>query len=185
MIRAGAFRGQPLLLLGGLTAGWIGLRVVLWAPPFAEITPVPASLAAAVLDRLAPAPARGIARREASTGRRLRTELRSATLSRATPTLPSPWPGVSALPALQPLPLPAPAVAPTLAPAPVAPRVLVPVRVEVGHNLLLMAALSAIDFPAEVLAYVQPGARPAAPQPAPSLARAPRTCFHGRPTAGC
>ena len=33
-MRAGAaFRGQPLLVLAGLLAGWLGLRVALWEPP--------------------------------------------------------------------------------------------------------------------------------------------------------
>lgn len=34
MTGGAAFRGQPLLLFGGLLAGWLATRVVLWEPPF-------------------------------------------------------------------------------------------------------------------------------------------------------
>ena len=40
MTARAAERGQPLVMLGVVLAGWIVLRTALWQPPFAELAPV-------------------------------------------------------------------------------------------------------------------------------------------------
>jgi len=50
MTQAASFRGQPLLLLGGLLLGWTGLRVALWQPwPEEEVRTDPGSVAASAV----------------------------------------------------------------------------------------------------------------------------------------
>ena len=151
MMRAAAFRGQPLLLLGGLLGGWVVLRVALWAPPFDELSPH--SLARAVVGSLAsvphdlsgtgvaPGPAHVVANSE-----------HPSPLLR--PNLPGPWRTDIA--------------APTLLPALASPTERVPVQVAVGHNLLLMAGMADMAMPPELAAYMQPGSPQAAPLPFPA-----------------
>jgi hypothetical protein len=164
-----AFRGQPLLLLAALLAGWLGMRAAWWQPPFqadkaaAQIADVTDTDVRPVAD-VADASPTGLAAGEPLFER-----------------VPSPAPLHLERPLMPPLE-PAPWSAPlggfdlVLEPVP-APRVQASSRAVIGHNLLLIAGLAQMDVPPTLLAYLQqaqpaaPGVPAAAPMVAASVPR--------------
>ena len=171
MNRRAAFRGQPLLLLAALFAGWLGMRAALWQPPF-EADSTLASIAneredplrsVPRGDRLPPAEFAGAAApfEPFPTPVSLRVERPIAT-----PLEPVPWSASLTVPILEPVPASMPHPAP---------------RAVIGHNLLLMAGLSQMEVPPALLAFLeqaQPvaiGVPAAAPMVAAMPPRAPAT----------
>lgn len=163
-----AFRGQPLLLLGGLVLGWCGLRVANWESPFpaekasaeleqpaAEIIPAPTSAAPAIsgdgatgdewLHRPLPA---SIPQRP---GWQRLSALQRPEGDRTAPLTGVPWQMAQAAGVLPP----AGAQSHELAPATL-----------IGSELLMLAGLAQMDLPDMLLAYLQPaaGSRPAPAQ---------------------
>lgn len=141
MSRGAAFRGQPLLLLVTLLAGWFGLRTALWQPwpeqasggllraIAVQASQLPAAAPAELLARFAPSsvPAASSARF------RLPETVAMPAGARTPPHLPT--------------------------------------QVIIGHNLLLAAGLAQMELPPFLAAYLQdapssPGMPAAAPSPA-------------------
>lgn len=169
MTRA-AHRGQPLLMLIGVVLGWTMLRVTFWEAPFHAVAPAVSPAAIPVL-----------AGNEAATGKG-----GPASGPASAPVIrtgaPAPGPALFVPPQVLPAPLVplADPVAKRLAadpakallPAPVIPAPIsapVPVRVAVGHNLLLLAGLSQMEVPPALLAYLRPAqGQPARPAAAPA-----------------
>ena len=187
MKQGAAFRGQPLLLLAGLLAGWMGLRVALWQPPFeaAQAAQGVADAARALLRAAAPAAPPSAAAVTAAERLAARVPAPRAGAEQASRLVPAPREPIVSAP-LVPLPASPPfeAFGP-VAPAPELPRAEPPPRAVIGHNLLLMAGLSQMEVPPALLAYLQAAQRPvpgvpaaapllAAPAPAPRASAAPR-----------
>lgn len=176
MTRQAAYRGQPLLVLLALMAGWFAVRAVLWQAPF----PVPlAQAAGAAAGAVGPAvprdPPAARAVQASAVAEPPGTSLPARTPAEAAP-VPAP------LPAEIPAPLPPPgwalAAEPDTAFAPVAPRL------AGGHTLLLAAAFARLEVPPELAALLPPGrasvaAVPAFPQLAGDTARAPAQRWSG------
>lgn len=158
MTRGAAFRGQPLLLLGGLLLGWLGLRAAMWQLPVAVAEPVrvvaeqePAASDASVAE------GRKL-RRVAADGPRRDSGYHAG---RAVPRpLPPAWSASREI------------VAPVSGPGPNAAVPRYGVRAIIGHNLLLAAGLSQMAVPSVLLAYLQDARRPdpGVPAAAPMLA---------------
>ena len=154
-----AFRGQPLLVLGVLLAGWLGARATLWQTPLEVPLGPEWSVAATAADRpatgvgdrlMALAGLRGL-RRESTGEAADRTRLARLVIA-GSAALPSPI----LLPALQGVPQTAS----------------VPVRLAVGHNLLFAAGLAQMDVPPALRAHFV-GGMAGIPAAAPAFARAP------------
>ena len=152
-----AFRGQPLLLLAGLLAGWFALRVSTWQPLFA-LPAAPSYFLADAAPSLAQVPVR----------------------LPGGETMASVAPAIAAAPAVIRLALaqvagPAqPALAPVVAAGRSASPALASARFAVGHNLLLAAGLAQMELPGALLAYLDapaPGA--GVPAAAPPLVAPP------------
>jgi len=171
---AAAYRGQPLVLLGVLLAGWVGLRVVLWQTPFVGSDGV-----ALASPGMSEAP-----RRAADLPRQVPGSLQPADVSpsfgpsQPAPTeVPDEWlrrPLPEAMPARsgwEQLPL----LAPVAPPQPAGPGALrssseAPtgararrsnVGPAIGHNLLMMAGLQG-ELPDVIVAALLAGPRPPA-----------------------
>lgn len=168
MIRGAAFRGQPLLLLAGLMAGWLLLRLALWAPPF-EV---------GATTRLADAgggtafpPKQAV--RVAVPAQHAEPFAQPMVDPFAEPVLPRvAQPGV-------PVPLEPPQWREPLGPVgsasvPAATSSTAP-RAVIGHNLLFMAGLSQMQVPPALLAHLKgdPAPTRGIPAAAPLLAAAP------------
>lgn len=138
---ASAPRGQPLLVLGLLLAGWVGLRVALWQSPL--LPPAGLPLLAGVAD--APVPDAPSAARRAQRW----------PVPAPDPRVPAPLPRAPNRP-LAPHPFPVQGMAVPMAPPP-------PPRLLAGHNALLLAGLSALPL-AETLAAHVTSPRGALPQ---------------------
>jgi hypothetical protein len=139
-------RGEPLLVLGVLLGGWLVVRVLLWQSPFGT---------AGLVSMLPPVP---LAESSAAQSK-VRAISAKPPSGTAKPTVPGP----ADAPVSQPLPSPwITALAPNaiLPPAIVDP---VPVKREVGQQLLLAAAFARMDLPPEIAAYFAPPQVPAAP----------------------
>lgn len=179
MRETATFRGQPLLVLAGVLCAWFGLRVALWQPSLAGAGPEAA--------RLAGASAHGRARPPADAGDQLASIPAGPALLPAPITFGQPdWTGS----------LPARAVmsvtrAPALLHGDLPPTVHMiaadtrpgPVRLAVGHSLLLAAGLSQMELPSALTAYLHGTTPPRAgvPAAAPLLAGLPQ---HAPPFAG-
>ena len=172
MSGASGFRGQPLVVLAGLLAGWFALRVAFWAPSADgaflaahNLAAVPAQLerkvAASDPERFAGAPS-GVADPPGRISAPRRSRPSWSTRSAA----PADWFPPSPLPALAALTGPAERWA-------TPPRT---VRMAVGHNLLLAAGLSQMEVPPALAAYLrsQAPSRPGVPAAAPLLASLPQ-----------
>lgn len=166
MTSGASFRGQPLLLLAGLLAGWLVLRLALWAPPFEAGEPTEL----ATVDR-------AIASRSGG----------AASVSVPAPpaeSLIGPVPRIE--PASVPPPLEPPLWSEPIEPGvyPAEPEAVPPIAPSsvIGHNLLLMAGLSQMQIPPTLLAYLQggPASDPGVPAAAPLLAAAPPRAGIGR-----
>ena len=156
-MREGAsFRGQPVLLLAGLMAGWIALRMALWAPPFELPHASPASRFFRAVDDVrrvvAGAPREQVSAAIAGSARPATLpwapafELRRAPWS-TTPNAALGRGPVSVLPVTRPLE---------------------PPRVAVAQTLLFLAGMSAMEVPSAIMAYLRPpAASPGVPQAAP------------------
>jgi hypothetical protein len=161
MNRGAAFRGQPLLLLAGLLAGWLAVRVTLWQPlsvPGGDAV----TLAEAGGDK-----GRVTARTIEATGAAGATQALDS-LSVAT--------GAGMDPAIRAPILPAILSEPSEAvEEPIAPSMRIAPRAVIGHNLLLLAGLSQMEVPAALIAYLRapPLPAPGIPAAAPMLAAAP------------
>lgn len=162
MNQASAFRGQPLMLLGGLLALWVSLRALTWDPPFeTPLVPVARELAPA---RAAVRAARPAGVSGPATGA-LSVPVDALSRSAITPAARGPDYSVGALP-------------PVWTTAPVEPVMesrpgpFTTAQSAVGHSLMLLAGLAQMEVPGAILAYLQPKAppaRPVAPQAAPLL----------------
>lgn len=155
-MKAGAaFRGQPLLLLGGLLAGWFALRASTWEPLLTLPAPPPLVDAVPLLVQV-PAPVQ-----VASNAIAAPIAVRLAVARAVAPAV-----SVSPQPPIAPIAALSPSVAPGAARRSMAPAA---PRYAVGHNLLLAAGLAQTELPAMLLAYLRaptPGAGvPAASPP--------------------
>lgn len=128
-------RGQPLLVLAIVLGGWLALRILLWQSPFTATGLVP------MLAHAPFAPATALAR----------TEPAAVSLARAKRS--AAIPGPRDAPLAEPLPAPWPGASPPSAIAQ-APTVDTPSAGSiVGHQLLLVAALSQMKLPSALAAY--------------------------------
>lgn len=201
-----AFRGQPLLLLGGLVLGWCGLRVANWESPFPAGEP--AELVRSALDAVgagAPpvAPAAGPSS-PADDGRTdgdwLRRPLPAPVPQAPTWRRLSGWdaPTRSQAARLTGVPWQMAAAMDVVPPAGGSGQGLAPATL-FGSELLMVAGLAQMEVPEALLAYLQPAAdhraalaqvRPAAAPQLPSgvpqaavgatIAPPPRTAGPGR-----
>lgn len=157
--RAG-FRGQPLLLFGGVLLGWVALRVAMWEPPFARerTYPPPAAPLAARAGAVNSSVARtGLPRDPVAAAR-----MRESTAPDTTAPWPVPPPSWT-IPADAPSPLPAP-VPPEISPPLMSPRA------AIGHSVMLALGLSRMQLPAALAGYLRDTPSPGAGPPGPSLA---------------
>jgi hypothetical protein len=155
MTARAAFRGQPLLLLGGVIAGWMVLRVATWEVPFAALAPEPH-----LVSSVAPIPTNGPANLPAM------REQGGDPILRPLARLPESGPpgGILQRPVL-PFTLPQPSPYPSPASA------LDPPRVAIGHNVMFALGLSQMPLPAAFAAYLQgPALQPGRAENRPSLA---------------
>jgi hypothetical protein len=168
MNQRAAFRGQPLMLLAALLAGWLGMRAVWWQPPFqrdetariVDVTDTAVRSVAGVAD----ASPRGLAAAEPLLERVPAPAPLHLERPLAPPIEPAPWSA------------PLGGYDPVLEEVPV-PRVQPPPRAVIGHNLLLMAGLSQMEIPATLRAYLEQAqpAHPGVPAAPPMIAAtAPR-----------
>jgi hypothetical protein len=165
-----AFRGQPLLLLAGLLAAWLGVRVALWQPPFEPGVDGPRIAAAAQ----PPVLARAEPRQRSAAGLPAPVPGDYATRSidpvRLEPAVPPPLDPIAMPQLLESIARPAAVPYPTPAASPSPSAV-------IGHSLLLMAGLAQMQVPPAILAYLEAAPPPArgSPAAAPMLAAvAPR-----------
>lgn len=175
MTAAAAFRGQPLLLLIGLLGAWFALRVALWQPSFdgplftvPNLVKLPSSREhAAVRGPIEPRPL--------SEGPAVKVARAAGRYAARTA-----WPA-------QPVPSAAP---PLLLASLVADRPARgavggsnPVRMALGHTLLLAAGLSQLELLPALAAYLQdaPPPAPGIPAAAPLVASLPQ---HAPPFTG-
>ena len=179
MSKGATFRGQPLMLLGALVAGWLGIRVAFWESPWESGEGV--ALASPHLDGSPPAagsPPRELLRTRGPETASSGSALPSAPGDSSRDWLPRPVPeALPARPGWERLPLVSP-IAPTRLPRPSdartggeAPRSPGDRQANVGriigHNLLMMAGLQG-ELPGSVVAALQRH-----PQPPAALARRP------------
>lgn len=162
MTNATAFRGQPLLVFAGVLCAWFALRIALWQP----------------LHGIEPSHIRDLDGRSAGgRGRPAPTAVRRAVAPSGSPapwSAPSIFAAVSSgsrpvrevLPVLRMAPLPRGGADLTAAPRAAAIAPADPVRLAVGHNLLLAAGLAQIELPLPLAAYLRGPARSAAGVPA-------------------
>jgi hypothetical protein len=177
LTKGATFRGQPLVLLGALVVGWMGLRVAFWQSPWesgegialASPQVVGAPSAADSLSRERPgtapsgSPFSGSARPAAPTDT-LR-EWQPRPLPEAMPARPG-WERLPLLPPIAPTRSPELGATRTSSAAPLPARQRrVGARRVVGHNLLMMAGLQG-ELPDAVVAALQRD-----PQPPAMLAR--------------
>ncbi|PKB19472.1 hypothetical protein B0I00_1708 [Novosphingobium kunmingense] len=150
--RAGARRGQPLVVLAVVLAGWSGLRfAVLSGDDSPALVSTPRTVPVLAETSVAPLATPGIAPPPADVQPRARLPRSGERPGAIMPALPDP-------------------AAPTIAPPPLLAPVLQgsPARIAAGHQLLYAAALAQLPLPALLQA-----ARPplAAPAPVAPLAR--------------
>lgn len=167
-----SFRGQPLVLLAVLLAGWTALRVSFWEPsPVAAQGEIVAASSAALARGDVPGPATADAALRAPLPAVVgRTTAPTARVDPVAPLMAAPsWP--QPLAPLSPVavpttdlavPIPPSVAAPPPAAVPPPP---VPTRLVVGHNLLLLAGLANMEIPQAILAYL--------PQPVPPAKQVP------------
>ncbi|WP_121115180.1 hypothetical protein [Croceibacterium ferulae] len=160
-----AFRGQPLLLLGGLVLGWCGLRAVSWESPFPAEDAVAELVQPAVGSVPGSAPATGTTDEptgpsDGDTG--------SGWLQRP---LPAPVPqrpgwqrltvldrtGTARVARLTAIPWQMRQVADVVPPAGGKSHDMAPATL-IGSELLMLAGLAQMEVPEMLLAYLQPGA---------------------------
>lgn len=180
-----AFRGQPLLLLGGLVLGWCGLRVASWESPFpveqaaeeleqsaAEIVPAPAVTAPMETDA-GEAGSDWLQRPLPQSIPQAPGWQRLSALDRAGGNRPAvltgvPWQLAQATDLVPPAGARSPDMAPTTL---------------IGSELLMLAGLAQMELPDMLLAYLQPAAAaPAVRQAAvgATIAPLPRAAGPGR-----
>lgn len=154
MKRSAPRRGQPIHVLSGLLGGWTAMRVLAWTLAAAHPHTPEVQLAAATVEKPAPAPG----------AEPVRVAAPRLAATRASETLPL---AVLAEPVLTPPPslaAPAPALAP--APPPLTAAARPDPGLAGGHQLLFLAAFSQLPLPPELAAA---RLRPASP-PASQLA---------------
>lgn len=172
MTSRAAFRGQPLLLLAGVLAGWLALRVALWQSPFEAV--LTAARPASPVMVAAGTPVSSVQDGSAAAIRQARLDP-PAGGARSRPAL---WHLWKVPPGPAPTPFhdePAPAAAPT--------HTVERPRVAIEHSVLLALGLSRMQLPQAFAAYL-PAAEPApagvaagtavaaAPAAAPAMASA-------------
>lgn len=162
---SGYRRGQPLVALTLILAGWVGLRAAVLnnEQAFAEAKAVPQGTPAASPKATAlPGP-------QARNSVAAPAPRDSAFGGRLAPVLPAPFPRTESVPLAPVLGLPAPVVGTAgvdnTAPAP-APST---ARIAAGHQLLFLAALAQLPMPA--LPQLAGGSKPAAKIDPPRVAR--------------
>lgn len=161
-----ARRGQPVLVMLALLAGWVLLRMAAWEAPAPGTFDYHHALPDMAVDPLAADPLP-----------------RRAALSPATPA--AGRAGHRPLPQspVQPLPLPsAPAMMPLPGGNPAAPPPAaqpVPARIAAGHVMLLMAVFSQMPEPASLLPPPGLAAPPSRPVSVPEVAKAPARRWSG------
>jgi len=164
MTAAAAFRGQPLLVLVGLLGAWCALRVAVWQPLAG-----PAFLAVPHLAGL-PAPSPRMARPSPDASIAIPDRGAARLALRYVPG--TAWPTAS-VPFVAPTPLPPPIA--ESGPAAQETERPNPIRMAVGHTLLLAAGLSQMELPPALAAYLQnPAPPPGVPAAAPVLASLPQ-----------
>lgn len=171
-------RGQPLVLLAVILLGWGGVRVMTWEMPQAWMEQAAPRVAArtatghSVTAAAAPAGPATVSGWPVGALAILPEPLPATPLATGLvagadqPVTAERLPWFAPLPA--PLPIPLPAPLPAAAP--------MPMRVAVGHNLLLAAGLSQMELPPAFLAVLQREGvmlADAAPQPVPPAPRRP------------
>ncbi len=153
MMRGAAFRGQPLLLLGGLLLGWLAMRVALWQPQFDELMRTAGALSPPSASALTPS--------SEAPG----------------PAAPRPWGALPLPPAVErSLPWSVRLAEPLFSAASASAR-RSPVRTTIAHNLLLAAGLGQFDLSTALFTLT----RQAGPAPGvPAAAAAPAVALEQR-----
>jgi hypothetical protein len=151
-----AFRGQPLLLLGGLVLGWCGLRAAQWETPWPEQDPA-AELVQSALDAVVGSPAPSTGSDTAGDGEWLERPLPAPMPQRPgwqrlsgrssggrddlAPFMGVPWQLARATDVVPPAGTPTQDVPPATL---------------IGSELLMLAGLAQMEVPEMLLAYLQP-----------------------------
>lgn len=151
-----AFRGQPLLLLGGLVLGWCGLRAVQWEPPWPAQGPA-AELVQSALDAIAGLPAPSTNRDTASDGDWLERPLPAPIPQRPDWQRLSRTSGadIDGVPPVMGVRWQM-ARARDVVPPAGARTQFVPPATLIGSELLMLAGLAQMEVPEILLAYLQP-----------------------------